>query len=180
MFEQTKITGSKLLFATLLLFYLPNSFADSGDELVINGDLVNFRAAPSSKSKIITKLPRGSKLIEIQRQNEWIEVETGRKNIKTGWVHDSLLSREMETGNVGAPRAAGSVNLFNKFRKIFNSQKENIKNEDGAIYFAQARFESETTIGVIATEAWFISASEERENALSKVLDIWNELNPDC
>lgn len=97
MFYETKIIQSKLLLSTLLSVYLVNGFASPDDELVITGDLVNFRSAASSNSAVTTKLPRASKLVEIQPQGDWVEVETGRRDIKTAWVHGSLLSRTTET-----------------------------------------------------------------------------------
>ena len=180
MFYETKLSQIKLLLSAFLLGYLANSFASPGDSLVISGDLVNFRTAPSTNSAISTKLPRGTRLIEIQRQGEWVEVKTGREDIKTGWVHGSLLYSARETTKADGQYAAPSLNLFNKFKPLFEKQKENIKNQAGDNYFANARFVNESTIGVIATEAWLVSASEERQTALGKVLDIWNKVNPDA
>ena len=54
------------LFA-LCLFFITSSFADTGDELIITGDIVNLRTGPSSDADAPIKLLQGRKVIEIQR-----------------------------------------------------------------------------------------------------------------
>ena len=164
----------------LVLVQVGNSFAGTGDELVITGDIVNFRTAPSINAEITAKLPRGSKLIEIQRQGEWVEVETGRKDIKTGWVHETLIFNILETQTKSEHEATLPRDNFNKFMQTFNDQKERITDQVGAVYFANARFKNEVSIDLIATDAWLNAGIEERHNALSKVLDIWSGVNPDA
>lgn len=169
-----------MLVSTFEIVHITNSFAETGDELVIIGDLVNVRTAPSINSEITAKLPRGEKLIEIQHQGEWIEIDTGRKDIRTGWVHETLISKTPRTPIRAEHVAALSGNPFNDFMETFKDQKENITNQLGDLYFINARFKSEAALEVIATDAWLYAETEERQNALSKVLDIWSVVNPDA
>jgi hypothetical protein len=90
---------------------------------------VNFRSEGSRNSAVTTKLPRALKLVKIQPQGDWMEVETGRKDIKTGWTHGSSLSRTTETKNASEQRAAPSVNLFNKFKPLFDKQDSRYLNQ---------------------------------------------------
>lgn len=57
-----------LLILTFELIYIENSLAETGDQLIISGNLVNIRTAPSIDSETATKLPRGEKHIEVQRK----------------------------------------------------------------------------------------------------------------
>lgn len=173
------ILGLLILVLTFEFVYIENSLAGTGNTLVISGSIVNVRTAPTTDSEAPIRLRRGHQVVEIQRQGEWVEVETGHVNTKTGWIHESLISTTPATRAPVQQGARSSNVLFNNFMQIFEARKESIKNQDDALYFVNARLKGEATVVVIATEAWLVSDIKERQDALSKVLDIWSEVNPE-
>ncbi|MCZ6803442.1 MAG: SH3 domain-containing protein [Proteobacteria bacterium] len=86
----------KFIIFSVCFLFITNIFAENGDELTITGDIVNLRSDPASDTDALIKLLKGRKVIEIQRQDDWVEIETHRKDIKTGWVHKSLVAKETE------------------------------------------------------------------------------------
>jgi cell wall-associated NlpC family hydrolase len=77
---------------------------------------VNLRSGPSTKYRVITKLPKATKLEVIGHQAGWYRVATSRGTV--GWVIDDFLSvatapsaASVPTKSVSAKLNANSVNL---------------------------------------------------------------------
>lgn len=166
---KSTIKHTQLLVLVCCFLLIGNSFATMGDTLVITGDIVNVRTAPSTEADTPIKLSKGQKVIEIRRQDDWVEIETGRDDIKTGWVHKSLVD------NVTTKE---SSKQFNYFMQRFNEHNETSKNKNESIYFSTAKDSGDGTIELIATEDWLKADYEQRGQALNTIFKLWSDIVP--
>ena len=124
----------RLCLLTILIYpqiSIVNAFP--GDELVVTGSLVNFRAEPSLKAKVLLRFAKGKELIEISRYQEWIEVSTKREDTRSGWVHSSLLET-LETEEQGLQTENSA---FSRFKSQFDELNESIHEEHGYVPFTR-------------------------------------------
>ena len=89
---------STILSAILICMLADNILAAPGDYLYVQAEVVNMREGPSTKHPVVLMLLEGHKLLELQRQGEWVEVDTGRTGGKTGWIHSSFIGKEPTDG----------------------------------------------------------------------------------
>ena len=148
-----------------------NSHAATGDQLIITGDIVNLRTAPSTDAASSIKLLKDRQVIEIQRQGDWIEIKTNREDIKTGWVYKTLIRKLKKKESAEEKR-------FRIFKQRFNAYKENIMNQNGIPPFKEVMDKGEGTIHIIATEAWLATTHEARGVSLSDVFKLWSDVVP--
>lgn len=60
--------------------------------LVVRGSGVIVRAGPGKGSRMIGRLGRGDRLVEVKRQQSWVQVRVeGAGAGREGWVHESLI-----------------------------------------------------------------------------------------
>ncbi len=167
----------KFIIFSVCFLFITNIFAENGDELTITGDIVNLRSDPASDTDALIKLLKGRKVIEIQRQDDWVEIETHRKDIKTGWVHKSLVAKETEK-----LRTISISPLYKRFMRRFNDHNEVIRKQNGVFYFSDAKEKGKGKgkgiISVIATEAWLNAEREERGESLNEIFKLWNNVVP--
>ncbi|GEM_PF-1415351 len=161
-----------ILIHLLCLLYTSNSVAVAGDELIVTGSVVNLRAAPTTSADTRIKLLKDRKVTEIQRQDNWIEVETHRQDIKTGWIHESLLGKAALKQNTTSPTR------FDRFKQRFNNHNELIKKQNGVIYFSEVQDKGQGQIEVIATEAWLKSQQDKRGTTMNSVFKLWGKFVP--
>jgi len=61
---------------------------------------VNLRSGPSATAKVVSTLPRGTKLTTLEHKGNWtsVEVESDKPNAKSvqGWVFDSFLKEDAD------------------------------------------------------------------------------------
>lgn len=163
--------GTFILYC--LLSY--NVTAAPGDKLSIGVELANMREGPSTNYPVLMRLEQGRKLVEIQRQNKWVEVETGRSNIKSGWIYAPLLKKEVTGKPTIVLKNDGSTNpLFELFKLAFDELNENIKSETGQIFFTKVENPDNRTIQLTATESWLNAPRKERQEKLSEIFKIWD------
>ncbi|GJM04458.1 MAG: hypothetical protein DHS20C09_04490 [marine bacterium B5-7] len=148
-----------------------HSHAATGDELIITGNIVNLRTAPSTDAYSPIKLSKDRKVIEIQRQGDWVEIKTRRKDIKTGWVYKTLIA-------IVKKKESFAEKCYKAFQAKFAAYTEIIKKQNGAIYFSETRDKGAGTITLIATDAWLNSKIEERGALLNEVFNLWSEVVP--
>jgi SH3-like domain-containing protein len=161
------------LIIFICISYTDNSLAAKGDKLKVIGDIVNLRAGPSTSADLLIKLLKDRKVIEIQRQDDWIEIETHRKDIKTGWVHQSLLGKvATKSPNTSSPTR------FDRFKQRFDDQNQVIKMQNGVIYFSTVKNKGQGQIDVIATEAWLNSQREKRGATMNAIFKLWSNVVP--
>ena len=150
---------------------MTNTYAATGDELIISGDIVNLRIAPSTDATSPIKLLKGKKVIEIQRQNNWVEVQTQRQDIKTGWVYKTLLKKAKQKESL-------EVKRYRIFKERFASYTEGRQKLNDTIYFVESRDKGEGVIEIIATKAWVYADIEDRATSLNDVFKLWSDVIP--
>ena len=163
---------TKILITFLIIHYAGQVLAEKGDELVVIKSLVNVRSGPSIDNEPLLKLNKDQKVIEIQRQKNWVEVALGHDDIKSGWMHKSLLGKEKKSENTTLPTR------FDKFMQRFNDHNYVIKKQNGIIHFTKAKNKGKGDIELIATEAWINSNIETRNNSLSEIFKLWSKFVP--
>ena len=81
-----------VLYGLLLFLALGSaSNAAPGDVLYVQASAVNVRQFPSLEAEVLTRLNRGSKVVEVRREGDWIRVRNDQLNGAEGYVHGSLL-----------------------------------------------------------------------------------------
>lgn len=78
-----------LVFFLLFLSITLAGAAHAASAVIIKD--ANLRTTPNDNAKIITTLPKESKVLTKDRQRDWVMVEVPSL-AKTGWVHKSLIN----------------------------------------------------------------------------------------
>ena len=63
-----------------------------GDVLTVIGDRVNVRAGPSTESEIRMQVSRNQRLVEIEREGDWVRAQISGTGGADGWIHGSLVA----------------------------------------------------------------------------------------
>jgi hypothetical protein len=148
-----------------------NSHAAAGDQLIITGDIVNLRTAPSIDAASPIKLLKDRQVIEIQRQGDWVEIKTNREDIKTGWVYKTLIAKVKQKESAEEKR-------FRIFKQRFAEYNQNIRNQNGIPNFKDAKDEGAGTIHLIATGVWLAKTHEARGAPLNDIFKLWSDVVP--
>ncbi len=69
-----------------------SALAATGDTLIVTGDGVNVRYAPSTTAKVRMRVSRDQLVTERERQGDWVRVEIAGSDGAEGWIHASLLT----------------------------------------------------------------------------------------
>ncbi len=81
-----------VLYGLLLFLTLGSaSNAAPGDVLYVHTSAVNVHQFPNFEAAVLTRLSRGSKVVEVRREGDWIRVRNYQPNGAGGYVHGSLL-----------------------------------------------------------------------------------------
>ncbi len=153
-----------------VLLPVANSVADPGDTLEITESIVNLRSAPTMESDVLIKLGKERKVTELQRQGNWVEVNTNRDDLKSGWIHKSLLSKSEITAN-NDPETR-----FDRFQKKIEDQNEVLAKQNNAIYFSEAKNKGEGTIEIIATQSWLDLDYDTRSQTANELFKLWGDI----
>ncbi|MEW6521774.1 MAG: OmpH family outer membrane protein [Thermodesulfobacteriota bacterium] len=89
----------KCFLLALLLLVLPATVAAAGAVIIEDA---NLRSSPADTASIIAPLRRDTRVLALERQQEWVRVEVPSL-AKSGWVYHSLLR---ENSGPQAPPAA--------------------------------------------------------------------------
>src|SRR5690606_16453200 len=92
------LAGALLLGQTAL--------AAPGDVLTVTGDRVNVRAGPGTEHAVVRQVARAQRLVEIERQGDWVHAEIAGTDGGNGWIHASLVARGAEAGDQETAPAA--------------------------------------------------------------------------
>jgi len=79
-------------FAIGLVLLGGPALAATGDALIVTGNGVNVRAAPSGDAAIRMRVYRDQQVIELQREGSWVRAEVAGTDGQEGWIHSSLLA----------------------------------------------------------------------------------------
>jgi len=81
-----------VLYGLLLFLTLGSaSNAAPGDVLYVQASAVNVHQFPNLEGAVLTRLSRGSKVVEVRREGDWIRVRNYQPNSAEGYVRGSLL-----------------------------------------------------------------------------------------
>lgn len=166
------------LFKTALIFiisiellsFLPTAFADRGDTLIVTGNTVNLRSRPSTSAEVIKQLGQNSKVIEISRFEEWVEVTTDESRHDYGWIHQSLLS-SIEGISLAFPENS----QYERFKAQYLSLLSKYEDESEIELFSGIELIDTGTLHLIATDDWFGIEQQQRDKYLSEVFDLWRQ-----
>lgn len=153
-----------------LLSFLPVAFADRGDTLIITGNTVNLRSRPSASADVIKQLGQKSKVIEISRFEEWVEVTTDESRHDYGWIHQSLLS-SFEGKSLAHPENS----QFELFKVRYMPLLRGYEDESGIELFSAIELIDTGSVQLIATDDWFGLEQQQRDKYLTEVFDFWRK-----
>ena len=155
------------IYLILLSMILPTySPVEAGDELVVIKPIVNLRAGPSLKYSVILQLSEGDRLAEIERQGDWVEVETADENVKSGWVYQPLVAKVRDNTEEDDKQ-------FARFKERFDIQNEVLEKQNGVAYFLDLLHKGEGNVDIIATQAWLDEDRIVRERIVSELFLLW-------
>ncbi len=166
-----KITHKFLVVFVSGWMFVSNGNAATGDKLIITANIVNLRAAPTVEASVLIKLLKDRKVTEVHRQGGWVEINTGREDVRSGWIHQSLITKETSEESHEQQR-------FKKFIKKFNDYNEELNKETGKQYFKNTIHKENYNINVIATEDWLKIDQEERSLVLNNIFKLWSDVVP--
>lgn len=87
--------------AGLLLLTGPGLGAE-GDVLTVVGDNVNVRSGPGTEHAVTQQVSREQRVVEIERQGDWVRAEIAGAGGAAGWIHAALLAPSGESAVAGA------------------------------------------------------------------------------
>jgi hypothetical protein len=179
------------------------ALAATGDALLVTGNGVNVRAAPSADAAVRMRVHRNQQVIELQREGSWVRAEIAGTDGEEGWIHSSLLARpgadRPETAAPGeaapepAPEpgevpseertpplqidpAAGpedDLGELARFRETVSYLNERATSLAGAALFAKVEPGPEGAMRVVATETWSSLPPAGRQSYANTLLDRW-------
>lgn len=147
-----------------------NVLAAPGDSFLVLGNNVNVREGPSLNYPVVLKLHKGHKVMEFQREGEWVEIRTGKTGEKSGWIHSSLLGQE----SVDAPTKTTGNKKFQKFKTDFDELNARINKKMGITFFTKAEELGNGIIQVTATDAWVNTPKPDKANTIRVLFELWD------
>lgn len=170
------VTGIiRAVFFGFLCLFITIVLAEPGDELIVQGGIVNLRKGPSIDQDVVLKLEDGRKLYEIRRDGSWVEVRTKVTGGTTGWIHSSLVR---QSGNLKAakkPDKEEQLKLaFEKFKPDFDRLNARQELETGNRPFTNVEYIGNGTVKVTATKRWLNSIQMNRERVLNEIFKLWD------
>jgi Bacterial SH3 domain len=75
----------------------------AGDVLTVIGDRVNVRSGPGTEHAVRRQVSQDQRLVEIERQGDWVHAEIADAGGADGWIHASLVA---PSGGPAVPEAA--------------------------------------------------------------------------
>lgn len=177
----------------MLLLAPAMAAADTGDRLYVKYPVVNLRSGPDITKPVILKLKKGRALIEVERQDNWVLVATGRHDIKSGWLYANLLSptrpgaKPVTPAETKKPAAPAKVKqkqppaksdpdgpLFVLFRQAFSEMNEKFKTNTGRDCFNKIENPVHGVVQLTVNDNWGKLTHTQREQAMTDIFAIWN------
>ncbi|WP_247887287.1 SH3 domain-containing protein [Azospirillum sp. SYSU D00513] len=169
------ITGIRGLGAVLcgcaMLALAPPAGAETGDVYSVSGERVNLRSGPSDSASIRSTVERGTDLIELKRDGQWIGVRVERTG-EEGWVFSDLV-RRVEASNLG-----GGVGAFARISPQFDGLLDEIGREVGYSIIDRVVSAEGDRLRVRPTADWMDKASSDTKmmTALA-IYQMWKNHN---
>jgi hypothetical protein len=174
--------------------------AATGDALIVQGDGVNVRAAPSGDAPVRMRVHRHQQVIELQREGPWVRAEIAGTDGEEGWIHGSLLAlaggeplpdgpEAAEAPAAAAPErpstdvvplqvepAAGpdrGLGELAQFRETVSYLNRRALALAGTDLFAEVKPGPGGVMQVVATENWSDLPPAGRQSYANTLLDRW-------
>jgi len=165
----------KFCAAGIFLLFAGTLAAAPGDRLQVKSQLANVRSGPAAKAAIVMRLKHGSIVIERQRQQDWIEIESGKDRTRSGWIHASLVDK------VGPDSQAATVTtgqeadpLYGLFLQAYASMNKRLLRDTGKTFFAKVENVGNRVIQLTITDDWLALTRPQREQRLDEIFTIWD------
>ena len=107
----------------LVLALVPASKAAPEDVLFVQASEANVRKLPSLQAEVLTRLSRGSKVVEVRREGDWIRIRGALPNGTEGYIHGSLL-RSAPSSVAAAEREPTDEQILNLTRRVSNKLEQ--------------------------------------------------------
>jgi len=150
-----------LALASLILFHCANA-AHATDRVQVLAPRVNVRAAPSVKSKILTKLSRGKVVEKTGEQGQWTKIHLGSR-IPLAWVYSRLLSP------MPAP--------FARFQEDYIQLNKVARSTRGGDLFSKVRSGGDDVLYVETAPGWNTLPAGEQTSYIESLYQSWKEAN---
>ena len=152
-----------------LVFFASVAAATTGNRLLVQGNAVNVREAPSINAAIVLQLNLGHELFEIRRSGDWVNVGIARTGGKDGWIHASLVDTYSPDGGMIVPPDP----RFDKFLQALWGINYLAK-KMGSDLFIGAENLGDGTINVRTTDVWLSSPNDIRQGNLNTLFNLWD------
>jgi SH3-like domain-containing protein len=150
-----------LVLASLILLHCANA-AQAIDRVQIRAPRVNVRAAPSVKSKILTKLSRGKVVKKIGEHGKWTKIHLG-PTIPLAWIYSPLLSP------LPGP--------FARFQEDYTQLNKVARSARGADLFIKAQNSGNDVIYIETSTVWNTLSAREQTSYIESLYQSWKEAN---
>ena len=141
------------LFASLILLPCADT-AYAIDQLQVVAPRVNVRAAPSLKSKILTKLSWGKVVQRIGERGMWTKVHIGAK-IPRAWIYSPLLSR--------------LTSPFERFQHYYAQRNKTTRSAAGHDLFTKVHTSGNDVIYVETSRFWNTMSATEQTSQIESL-----------
>ena len=152
-----------------LVFFASVAMAATGNRLLVQGNAVNVREAPSTNAAIVLQLNLGHELLEIRRSGDWVNVGIARTDGKDGWVHASLVGAYSPGGGIVVPPDP----KFDKFLQALWGINYLAKTM-GFDLFIGAENLGDGIINVTTTDVWLSTPNDIRHDNLNTLFNLWD------
>ena len=116
-----------ILYAVLItLAFVTDSFAAADDVLIVEANKVNVRESPSMQADVLTTLSRGSRVVEVSRDGNWIRVRGALPDETEAYIHRSLLVLEPSGGALTEPKATDQQ-ILDMTRRVSKKLEEALR-----------------------------------------------------
>jgi hypothetical protein len=182
-----------LITLCLLLLGPAMAMAETGDRVYVKFPVVNLRSGPDITSPVTLKLGKGQPLIEVERQDDWVLVATGRSDVRSGWVYANLISPDRDGDKPATPAAADKPAamanvekkapaakpdpdgpLFGLFRQAFSEFNAKLNTETGKDCFSKVENPGHGVVRLTITDDWPDLTHGQRQQALADIFAIWD------
>ncbi len=144
----------------------------AGRRLEVAGRIVNVRKSPGLGAAITTKLQRGTQVISVEHDGEWVKVAAPDSETTLGWMYEPLLTEVFGYSAIygNSPRA--------RFRRTLEKLKEDDKTRARYRGLESPELNEGATMSLIASEAWLAARAQDRWEIATHLGRAWRSLTP--
>lgn len=162
------------LSVTLLGTILASSPARAvpGAKHTVESEFALVREEPYGAARVVARIPKRQSVIEIARQQNWLQVGVVGKGI-TGWIHVSFLTALEEAQRPPQPL----IPPMRKFRPAFDTFNTLQRAKHGTGPFTILGHPHQGILLISASAAWWSAPNARRGNDLVSLYQMWKIAN---